>query len=265
MLAPPPSASGEPSIWYADVAAPQRNRSGNRSPAARRTLREERPSCGFSRAAGSRCPARLAALRVRSHGQGHAGRCPQGLRDSGFVAVHDLDLDVRDGEFVVLVGPSGCGKSTTLRMIAGLESISAGRLSIGGRLVNNSRPKSATSPWCSRAMRSIPHMTVFENMAFALRSANDRGEKSKRVSSEPRPSSAHERPRAPAPPAVGRTAPACRDRSRDRPRAAGLPVRRAALEPRCAVPESKCGARSPRSTAKLARRRFTSPMTRSKP
>ncbi len=64
-------------------------------------------------------------------------------RDSGFVAVHDLDLDVRDGEFVVLVGPSGCGKSTTLRMIAGLESISSGRLSIGGRVVNDAAAQGA--------------------------------------------------------------------------------------------------------------------------
>jgi multiple sugar transport system ATP-binding protein len=88
--------------------------------------------------------------------------------DSGFVAVHDLDLDVRDGEFVVLVGPSGCGKSTTLRMIAGLESISAGRLSIGGRVVNNLPPKERDIAMVFQGYALYPHMTVFENMAFAL-------------------------------------------------------------------------------------------------
>jgi multiple sugar transport system ATP-binding protein len=89
-------------------------------------------------------------------------------RDSGLVAVHDLDLDVRDGEFVVLVGPSGCGKSTTLRMIAGLESITSGRLSIGGRLVNALPPKERDVAMVFQAYALYPHMTVFENMAFAL-------------------------------------------------------------------------------------------------
>ncbi len=89
--------------------------------------------------------------------------------DSGFVAVHDLDLDVADGEFVVLVGPSGCGKSTTLRMIAGLESITSGRLSIGGRLVNALPPKERDVAMVFQGYALYPHMTVFENMAFALR------------------------------------------------------------------------------------------------
>ncbi len=88
--------------------------------------------------------------------------------DSGFVAVHDLDLDVHDGEFVVLVGPSGCGKSTTLRMIAGLESISSGRLSIGGRYVNDLPPKDRDIAMVFQGYALYPHMTVFENMAFAL-------------------------------------------------------------------------------------------------
>jgi multiple sugar transport system ATP-binding protein len=88
--------------------------------------------------------------------------------DSGFVAVHDLDLDVHDGEFVVLVGPSGCGKSTTLRMIAGLESISSGRLSIGGRHVNDLPPKDRDIAMVFQGYALYPHMTVFENMAFAL-------------------------------------------------------------------------------------------------
>jgi multiple sugar transport system ATP-binding protein len=89
-------------------------------------------------------------------------------RDSGFVAVQGIDLDVRDGEFVVLVGPSGCGKSTTLRMIAGLESITSGRLSIGGRLVNALPPKERDVAMVFQGYALYPHMTVFENMAFAL-------------------------------------------------------------------------------------------------
>ena len=70
-------------------------------------------------------------------------------------AVKGIDLSIADGEFVVFVGPSGCGKSTTLRMIAGLEEISGGTLKIGSEVVNEREPSSATSPWCSRTMRSI--------------------------------------------------------------------------------------------------------------
>src|SRR5580700_1550377 len=88
--------------------------------------------------------------------------------DSGFVAVQGLDLDVQHGEFVVLVGPSGCGKSTTLRMIAGLESITAGQLSIGGRVVNALPPKERDIAMVFQGYALYPHMTVFENMAFAL-------------------------------------------------------------------------------------------------
>jgi ABC-type sugar transport system ATPase subunit len=68
-------------------------------------------------------------------------------------AVDHLDLDIVDGEFLVLLGPSGCGKTTALRMIAGLEDISDGELQIGGRRVNEVDPASATSRWCSRATR----------------------------------------------------------------------------------------------------------------
>ena len=90
--------------------------------------------------------------------------------DSGAqVAVHGVDLDVRDGEFVVLVGPSGCGKSTTLRMIAGLESISAGKLWIGDRLVNDVSPKDRDIAMVFQSYALYPHMSVFENMAFALK------------------------------------------------------------------------------------------------
>ena len=90
--------------------------------------------------------------------------------DSGAqVAVHGVDLAIRDGEFVVLVGPSGCGKSTTLRMIAGLESISSGKLWIGDRLVNEVSPKDRDIAMVFQSYALYPHMTVFENMAFALK------------------------------------------------------------------------------------------------
>ena len=86
----------------------------------------------------------------------------------GTVAVRDLTLDVADGELVVLVGSSGCGKTTVLRMIAGLESPSAGRVAIGGRLVNDVHPKDRDIAMVFQNYALYPHMTVYNNMAFAL-------------------------------------------------------------------------------------------------
>jgi ABC-type sugar transport system ATPase subunit len=83
-------------------------------------------------------------------------------------AVHDLDLEIAAGEFMVLVGPSGCGKSTTLRMIAGLESISGGELSIGGRRVNETPAKDRDIAMVFQNYALYPHMTAYQNMAFAL-------------------------------------------------------------------------------------------------
>src|SRR5438477_3309020 len=85
------------------------------------------------------------------------------------VAVNDLSLEVRDKEFMVLVGPSGCGKSTALRMIAGLEEISGGTVSIGGRVVNNVAPKDRDIAMVFQNYALYPHMNVFDNMAFALK------------------------------------------------------------------------------------------------
>lgn len=85
------------------------------------------------------------------------------------VAVHGVDLEVADGEFIVLVGPSGCGKSTTLRMIAGLESISAGTLSIDGRVVNDVPPKNRDIAMVFQNYALYPHMSVRDNLAFALK------------------------------------------------------------------------------------------------
>jgi multiple sugar transport system ATP-binding protein len=88
--------------------------------------------------------------------------------ENGFVAVHGVDLVVEDGEFVVLVGPSGSGKSTTLRIIAGLESLSAGQLAIGGRIVNDVPPNERDIAMVFQSYALYPHMSVYENMAFAL-------------------------------------------------------------------------------------------------
>jgi multiple sugar transport system ATP-binding protein len=83
-------------------------------------------------------------------------------------AVDDFNLEIKDQEFVVLVGPSGCGKSTTLRMIAGLEDVSAGTISIGGRIVNDVPPKDRDIAMVFQSYALYPHMSVYENMAFGL-------------------------------------------------------------------------------------------------
>ncbi len=88
---------------------------------------------------------------------------------NGVVAVEDFDLAVADKEFLVLVGPSGCGKSTTLRMVAGLEEISAGTISIDGKVVNNLPPKDRDIAMVFQNYALYPHMTVRENMAFGLK------------------------------------------------------------------------------------------------
>ena len=89
--------------------------------------------------------------------------------DGGVEAVRDFNLDIADQEFIVLVGPSGCGKSTTLRMIAGLEEITDGELYIGDKLVNDVEPKDRDIAMVFQSYALYPHMTVYENMAFALK------------------------------------------------------------------------------------------------
>jgi multiple sugar transport system ATP-binding protein len=91
------------------------------------------------------------------------------IYDNGVQAVFELTLDVHDGEFLVLVGPSGCGKTTALRMIAGLETISAGTLSIGGRVVNDMTPKDRDIAMVFQNYALYPHLSVAENIAFGLR------------------------------------------------------------------------------------------------
>src|SRR5687768_9766816 len=86
----------------------------------------------------------------------------------GYTAVKGLNLEIADGEFMILVGPSGCGKSTALNMIAGLEDISAGELRIGGEVVNRKAPRDRDIAMVFQSYALHPHMTVRENMAFAL-------------------------------------------------------------------------------------------------
>ena len=88
---------------------------------------------------------------------------------NGFKAVHGIDLKIAEGEFMVIVGPSGCAKSTTLRMLAGLETISGGEVRIGEKIVNNLAPKERGIAMVFQNYALYPHMTVFDNMAFGLK------------------------------------------------------------------------------------------------
>src|SRR4051812_47414722 len=91
------------------------------------------------------------------------------IYDGGVKVVDRFNLNIQDREFVVLVGPSGCGKSTTLRMIAGLEEITSGTISIGERVVNDVPPKDRDIAMVFQSYALYPHMSVYENMAFALK------------------------------------------------------------------------------------------------
>ncbi len=88
---------------------------------------------------------------------------------NGFKAVDDLNIDIADGEFLVLVGPSGCGKSTALRMVAGLEEITSGELSIGGEPMNEVEPKDRNVAMVFQNYALYPHLDVEKNIGFALK------------------------------------------------------------------------------------------------
>ena len=105
----------------------------------------------------------------KKKGQEPAKKTNLQITDEGVVAVQEFNLEIADKEFIVLVGPSGCGKSTTLRMIAGLEEISGGELYIGDRLVNDVAPKDRDIAMVFQNYALYPHMTVYDNMAFALK------------------------------------------------------------------------------------------------
>ena len=151
----------------------------------------------------------------------------------GFEAVKHMNLEITDGELLVLVGPSGCGKSTALRMIAGLEDISEGDLKIGGEVVNDLAPKDRDIAMVFQNYALYPHMSVRDNMGFALKLRKEKPEEINRLRDrgreDPRPRGAS-RPQARQP--LRRPAPARGHGPRDRARAEGLPHGRAALQPR---------------------------------
>ncbi len=181
-------------------------------------------------------------------------------------AVDSLDLQIEDGEFLVLVGPSGCGKSTSLRMLAGLEDVNAGRILIGDRDVTDVQPKDRDIAMVFQNYALYPHMSVADNMGFALKIAGTpegrdppagRGGRD-----DPRPQ------RVPGPQAQGALrwpAPARRDGPRDRAPAPGVPDGRAAVEPRRQAPRLRRAPRSPRCSAGSASPRSTSRTTRPRP
>src|ERR671915_2549152 len=88
---------------------------------------------------------------------------------AGLEVIHGVSMDVKDGEFVVIVGPSGCGKSTLLRMVAGLEEITSGEIAIGARVVNDLEPKDRDIAMVFQNYALYPHMSVYDNMAYGLR------------------------------------------------------------------------------------------------
>ncbi len=150
----------------------------------------------------------------------------------GYEAVKDMNLDVADGEFMILVGPSGCGKSTALRMVAGLEDITGGELKIGGQVVNDKAPKDRDIAMVFQNYALYPHMTVAENMGFALKLAKvPQQEIDQKVNEAARilDLEQHLGPQAGQP--FRRPAPARGHGPRDRPQPERLPDGRAAIEP----------------------------------
>ena len=181
----------------------------------------------------------------------------------GYEAVKDMNLEIQDGEFMILVGPSGCGKSTALRMIAGLEDITDGELRIGDKVVNDLAPRDRDIAMVFQSYALYPHMTVRENMAFPLKLARRRrrrGHAQGRGGREdPRP---HRPPRPQAGEPLRRPAPARGDGPGDRARPEGLPDGRAALEPRREAARADADRGGASFSPTSARPPSTSPTTR---
>ena len=181
-------------------------------------------------------------------------------------AVKDVNLQIRDKEFVVLVGPSGCGKTTTLRMIAGLEAISSGDISIDGQVVNELAPMDRDIAMVFQNYALYPHMSVYDNMAFGLKMRKfAKAEIGKRVKEAADILGIGELLEAQAAPAVRRPAPARGHGPRHRAPPERVPVRRAAVQPRRQA--ARADARRAQEAAPAARhhRRSTSPTIRSRP
>ena len=119
----------------------------------------------------------MAAIRFSHVSKTYAG---------GHAAVRDLTLEIEDGEFLVLVGPSGCGKSTALRMIAGLEAITEGVLTIGGAVANHLSPRQRNVAMIFQSYALYPHLSVAENLGFALKVRKEPRELVERASAKRR-------------------------------------------------------------------------------
>ena len=153
--------------------------------------------------------------------------------------VHGIDLDIEQGEFVVLLGPSGCGKTTTLRMIAGLEDVSDGQLSIGDRVVNTVAPKDRGVSMVFQNYALYPHMTVRQNMEFALRPLKlGKSETERRIVETASPARTGRIAGAPAFAAVGRSTPACGHGAGSCANAGSLSVRRTPVQSGCKIADA---------------------------
>ena len=151
----------------------------------------------------------------------------------GVEAIKGVSLSIGDGEFCVLVGPSGCGKSTLLRMIAGLETTTAGQIDIGGQIVNEIEPAKRDIAMVFQNYALYPHMSVYNNMAYGLRNRGmSEAEIKTRVSEAAQILEIGALARSQAAAAVRRPAPARRHGPRHRAASKGVPVRRAAVESR---------------------------------
>ena len=142
------------------------------------------------------------------------------------VILEDINLEIADGEFIVFVGPSGCGKSTLLRFIAGLDEVSGGEISIGGKIVNDVAPARRGVAMVFQSYALYPHMTVYQNMSFGLRLAKLDAAGDRRGGALGRSQAAHRAPaRQKAEGAVRRPEAARCHRPRHRSQAEGIPVR----------------------------------------
>ena len=169
-------------------------------------------------------------------------------------AVVGVDLESREGEFLVLLGPSGSGKTTLLRMIAGLEEPTSGEILIGGKIVNDLTPRERRIAMVFQSYALYPHLTVLGNIVFPLKAQRvPAAERREEGAVGGRPSRDRPTARSTTPGAVGRRAPARRARPRHRPRADRLPPRRAPLEPGREAP--RLGPRGARTVPAPCRRR----------
>ena len=173
-------------------------------------------------------------------------------------AVNELNMEVMDKEFLVLVGPSGCGKSTAMRMVAGLEEITEGRIIIGDRVVNDLPPKDRDVAMVFQSYALYPHMTVYDNLAYPLKLRKvPKEERDRRVREAARMLDIEPVARPQAEGALRRSAAARRARPRHRPQRRCLPDGRAALQPRRQAPRADARRADQAARARAARPRST--------